>query len=153
MVSHECALPFAFCIEKVLQFLYCLETDAIISFCSITSLLVQLWGFSASANNDIIHDILQKVAAIPCGLSSPSRRIRTRQPRGLARSCENRPNLAERTCPAGGCAWHTSCAGRVFLHSCFQQRSWSASQESTGEGGTPALLLSPFGEQNEQRLR
>ena len=75
MVSHECALPFAFCIEKALQFLYCIETNAIISFCSITSLPVQLWGFSASANNDIIHDILQKVAAIPCGLSSPSRRI------------------------------------------------------------------------------
>ena len=33
-------------------------------------------------------DVLQKVAAIPCGLSSPSRRIRTRQPRGLARSDE-----------------------------------------------------------------
>ena len=34
----------------------------------------QLWGFSASANNDIMHDVLQG-AAIPCGLSSPSRRI------------------------------------------------------------------------------
>ena len=112
MVSHECALPFAFCIEKALQFLYCIETNAIISFCSITSLLVQLWGFSASANNDIIHDILQKVAAIPCGLSSPSRRIEigTRNHADCSFS-RNVQNQGERPCPAGGCEWHTHVPG------------------------------------------
>ena len=43
----------------------------------------------------------------------------------------------------GGRALAHLCAGRVILHSCFQQRLWSASPENTGEGGTPALLLSP----------
>ena len=37
---------------------------------------------------------------------------------------------------------HT-CAGRVILHSCYPYGLWSASTESTGEGGTPAFLLSP----------
>ena len=32
-------------------------------------------------------------------------------------------------------------AGRVSLHPCFRQWLWSASLESTGEGGTPALFV------------
>ena len=35
-----------------------------------------------------------------------------------------------------------ACAGRVILHSCYPYGLWSASTESTGEGGTPAFLLS-----------
>ena len=34
-------------------------------------------------------------------------------------------------------------AGRVSLHSCFPQGLWTAYTEITGEGGTPALSLSP----------
>ena len=45
---------------------------------------------------------------------------------------------------------HT-CAGRVFLHSCFQTGLWSASLESTGEGGTPALFLLPSEKEAERR--
>ena len=42
----------------------------------------------------------------------------------------------------GGLALAHICAGRVVLHSCFQQGLWSASPESTGEGDTPALFVS-----------
>ena len=34
-------------------------------------------------------------------------------------------------------------AGRVSLHPCFPNGLWTASTEITGEGGTPALSLSP----------
>ena len=34
-------------------------------------------------------------------------------------------------------------AGRVSLHPCFRFGLWTASVEITGEGGTPALSLSP----------
>ena len=43
----------------------------------------------------------------------------------------------------GGLALAHICAGRVVLHSCFQQGLWLVSPENTGEGDTPALLLSP----------
>ena len=35
-------------------------------------------------------------------------------------------------------------AGRVSLHPCFPQGLWTAYTEITGEGGTPALFLSPI---------
>ena len=41
----------------------------------------------------------------------------------------------------GGLALAHICAGRVVLHSCFQQGLWSASPENTGEGDTPALFV------------
>lgn len=44
---------------------------------------------------------------------------------------------------------HT-CAGRVFLHSCFQTGLWSASVESTGEGDTPALFVVSGVDVNEE---
>ena len=43
---------------------------------------------------------------------------------------------------------HT-CAGRVILHSCYPYGLWSASTESTGEGGTPAFFV-VFDENNKE---
>ena len=40
-------------------------------------------------------------------------------------------------------------AGRVSLHPCFPLGLWTASTEITGEGGTPALFLSPRIEETE----